>query len=167
MDKNKIDYSLSSQDMKDQLENKCNLVTYKEIKNYKTIDELLGKHKKCVILYLSSSNYGHWTCIYEHNGKIFFFDSYGIIPNGQFKFIPKGINKALEQDHNYLLKLLYDSKKPIEYNEYTLQGKGTSTCGKWVTFRLKYPWLSIEDFKKLFIGKDKDPDYLINKLITF
>jgi hypothetical protein len=108
--------------------------------DFKTINELLGKHKKCVILYLNSVNYGHWTCIYEYNGTIYFFDSYGIKPNGELNWIPNHMNKKLKQDHKHLLKLLYDSKKPIEYNEYPLQkfGQGINTCGKWCVMRYYY-----------------------------
>lgn len=167
--KNNIDYSLSNFDILNALDQKCNLVSYPQIKKFKTIDQLLGKYKKCVILYLSDANYGHWTCIYEHNNVIYFFDSYGNIPNDQLKWIPKGLNKSLEQDHKHLIKLLYDSGKKIEYNEHPLQksGRGINTCGKWVIFRLKYPFLSINDFNNLFTNKNRPHDYLINKLVTF
>lgn len=167
--KNTIDYSLSGQDIVNALDGKCNLVSYPDIKHFKTIDELLGKYKKCVILYLNSANYGHWTCIYEHNGTIYFFDSYGVKPNGQLNWIPNHMNKELKQDHKHLLKLLYDSNKPVEYNEYPLQklGNGINTCGKWVIFRLKHPFLSVENFKKMFKNKNKSPDELVNSLVKF
>lgn len=167
--KNKIDYSLSGQDVIDALDGKCNIVSYPDIKKYRNINDLLGKYKKCVILYLNSANYGHWTCIYEYNGTIYFFDSYGVEPNGQLNWLPKNVNKLLKQDHKHLLKLLYNSGKPIEYNEYPLQkfGKGINTCGKWVVFRLKYPFLSVENFRKLFENKNIEPDKLINSLVKF
>ena len=165
MDKNLISYSMSGADIIKELNGKCNLVKYSDIRHFKTLEELLGKYKKCIILYETKQNYGHWTCIYEHNGTVYFFDSYGVIPNGQLKFIPTELNKALEQDHKHLIKLLLDSNKPVEYNEYRLQElkENVNTCGKWVTFRLKYPFVSVEDFGNLF--KNKGGDFLINQLV--
>jgi hypothetical protein len=168
-EKNSINYSLSGEDIVNLLDYKCNLVAYPDIRRFNSINELLGKYKKCIILYLNNKNYGHWTCIYEYDGTIFFFDSYGIKPNGQLNWIPNHMNKELKQDHKHLLKLLYDSKKPIEYNEYPLQkfGNGINTCGKWVVFRLKYPFLSVNEFKNLFYNKNIPPDNLVNGLVKF
>ena len=84
-----LEKSLSGQDIGNLLNNECNIVPYNEIKNYNNIFDLMGPYRKCAILYLTSANYGHWTCIYEHNNIIYFFDSYGCIPDGQFNFIPK------------------------------------------------------------------------------
>lgn len=162
-----MDYSLSNYDIQNLLNNKCNLVSYSDIKNYKTLNQLLGKYKKCVILYKSANNYGHWTCIYEHKGIIYFFDSYGFVPNAQLKFLPNHLNKELEQDHKHLIKLILDTQKPVEFNEFPLQEfkKGINTCGKWVVFRLKHPSVPIKMFNDLFKNKSYTPDELINKLV--
>lgn len=163
-----MNYSLSNHDIYNLLDYKCNIIPYEDIINYKNINELLGKYKKCIILYKSSHDFGHWTCIYENKGKIYFFDSYGFKPNAQLKFIPNQLNKSLNQNHDYLLKMLYDTKKPIEFNEYPLQKLDTkiNTCGRWVVFRLKHPGISVDDFNKLFINKKKLPDELITKLVS-
>lgn len=167
--KNKINYSLSGEDIVDLLNGKCNLVAYPDIKKFGSINELLGKYKKCVILYLNSENYGHWTCIYEYKNTIYFFDSYGIKPNGELNWLPNNLNIKLRQNHKKLLWLLYESKKNIEYNEYQLQkfGDGINTCGKWVVFRLKNPHISVEKFKNLFYNKSKSSDEIINNLVKF
>jgi hypothetical protein len=153
-----ISKSLSGQDILDNV--KCNLTQYKDVNKYKTIDELLGKYKKCVILYHTSKNYGHWTCLYEYNGTIFFFDSYGFTPDDELKFLHKDLKKELNSNHRYLTKLLYTSNKPVEYNEYQLQERkiGVNCCGRWCIERLKYPEISVDDFYKIF----KDASKYIN-----
>ena len=86
---NEIYKSLSGGDILNALDQKCNLVLYSQIHNFNSIEELLGKYKKCVILYHTSENYGHWTALYENKGTIYFFDSYGIIPDNELKFLHK------------------------------------------------------------------------------
>lgn len=166
--KSLLEYSLSGEDIGNLLNKQCNIVPYNEIKNFNNIFDLMGPYRKCAILYLTSANYGHWTCIYEHNNTIYFFDSYGCIPDGQFKFIPNKLNKELGQDFSYLVNLMYNSKLPVEYNEYKLQKfkKGINTCGRWCAVRMQYPEVSINDFNKIFKNKSLSPDELVC-LLTF
>tara|TARA_R110002153_G_scaffold155426_1_gene307450 strand:+ start:177 stop:692 length:516 start_codon:yes stop_codon:yes gene_type:complete len=164
MEKDSLNYSLSGEDILRALDGKCNLIQYKNIQRYKTIDELLGKYNKCVILYNTTENYGHFTCVYKYNGTIYFFDSYGIIPDDELKW-QKCYGKDCLAPTRYLTKLFYNSKHPIEYNEYPLQEKasGITTCGRWVINRLKYPEISVDDYYKIF--KDASRYMNIDKLI--
>tara|TARA_Y100000310_G_scaffold342068_1_gene443596 strand:- start:3643 stop:4131 length:489 start_codon:yes stop_codon:yes gene_type:complete len=143
----------------------CNILKYSDIKNYNDIDDLLH-NDKCIILYETKHNSGHWTCIYKHNKTIYFFDPYGNNFTEQTKFIPKYINTKLKQEHNKLIKLLYNSPYKVEYNEHQLQKyqKGVNTCGRWCIIRLQYPELSIKEFNKLFKNKKLSPDDIILKL---
>jgi hypothetical protein len=145
-----ISKSLSGTDILDQV--KCNLIQYKDVNKYKSIEDLLGKYKKCVILYHTKRDYGHWTCLYEYNGTIFFFDSYGFIPDDELKFLHKDLKAELNSNHRYLTQLLYNSNKPVEYNQYQLQErkKDVNTCGRYVCLRLKYPAISVDDFYDTF-----------------
>lgn len=164
-----ISKSLSGEEILNYLDYKCNLIQYKDIVNYNTIEELLGKYKKCVILYHTRKNYGHWTCIYEVKNRIYFFDSYGFIPDDELKFLPYDLKEELNSDYRYLTKLLYESNKRVEYNEHQFQRRadGVNTCGRWVINRLKYPEISIEKYNKLFKEASKyiDLDELICDLI--
>tara|TARA_R110002126_G_scaffold37309_3_gene112787 strand:+ start:272 stop:775 length:504 start_codon:yes stop_codon:yes gene_type:complete len=160
-----MDKSLSNDEILRYMNNKCNLIQYKDIHKYKSIDELLGKYKKCVILYHTSENYGHWVCMYEYKNIIYFFDSYGFIPDDELNYLHKDLKEELNSDHRYLTELLYNSKKPVEYNEYQLQSqkKGVNTCGRWCLMRLKYPSISVDDFYNIF---NKSSRYIENdKLI--
>jgi len=146
------------------------IYNYTELYNFSNIDDLLGKFRKVVILYLNSMNYGHWTCLYEFNNTIYFFDSYGAIPDTQQKYIKKEINEYYKQDFKHLLDLLYSSKKNIEYNQYKLQQfkKGINTCGRWCVVRLQYPEVSVDNFAEYFLNQNvMNPDELIVKLTNF
>ena len=94
MDK-EISKSLSGTEVLDLMDNKCNLVQYSDLHNIKSIDELLGEYKKCVLLYQTSANYGHYCCVWEYNDTIFFFDSYGGVVDSQLNFVPKDLKDEL------------------------------------------------------------------------
>ena len=162
---NEIFKSLSGQDILNALEQKCNLVLYSQIHNFNSIEELLGKYKKCVILYHTSENYGHWTALYENKGTIYFFDSYGIIPDNELKFLHKDLKKELNSNHRYLTELLYNSNKPVQFNEYQLQSKkpNIATCGRWCINRLQNTDISVDNYYKIFKEASKKID--IDKLI--
>jgi len=167
---NEISRPLSGMDIMKQLKFKPNIIKYSDIHTYKNLDDLLGDDKACVILYLTRSDFGHWCCIYENDiGHIIFFDSYGYLPDDQLNFVEsKVLRKRFKQDHRTLTKFLYNSKKPVEYNEYKLQEskEGVATCGRWVITRLKYKNISVDKFAELFLSV-KDiikPDIIITIL---
>ena len=160
-----MEKSLSGMEILDLMDNKVNLITYKQVINYSNIEDLLGKYKKCVLLYHTSQNYGHYTCLYEFNNTIFFFDSYGIIPDNELNFLHKDLRNDLNSNHKYLTELLYNSNKRIEYNEYQLQEKksGINTCGRWVVNRLRFPQITVDNYYNIFMDASK---YInIDKLI--
>ena len=152
-----ISKSLSGIEILNLMDNKCNLVQYSDLHNIKSIDELLGPHKKCVLLYHTSTNYGHWCCVWEYNNTIFFFDSYGGMVDSQLKFLPRDLKQELNSNHNYLIKLMYDSGKEVEYNQHDLQSRklGVNTCGRWCVNRLRFPEISIDDYYQLFKDSSK------------
>jgi hypothetical protein len=160
-----MEKSLSGMEILDLMDNKVNLITYKQVINYSNIEDLLGKYKKCVLLYHTSKNYGHYTCLYEFNNTIFFFDSYGIIPDNELNFLHKDLREDLNSNHRYLTELLYNSNKRIEYNEYQLQEKksGVNTCGRWCVNRLRFPQITVDNYYNIF--KDASKYINIDKLI--
>lgn len=164
------DKALSAGDIYKLMNNKVNIVSYKDIHKFNNINELLEPYGKCILLYHTKKNYGHWVCLYENDHKtdIFFFDSYGFKPDTQLKYIHNSLKKELNHDYNYLIKLLYDSNKNIFFNEYKLQkvGKNIKTCGLWVVLRLKYKDISIKNFNKIMNSTKYTPDELILKLFN-
>ena len=59
-----INKSLSAREVLNLLDNKVNFVQYSDVHKISTIDELLGPHRKCVLLYQTSHNYGHYVAIW-------------------------------------------------------------------------------------------------------
>lgn len=153
--KSGLSTSLSGEDILKLVDNKAKIITYPDLKKFKNIDELFMLNNCIVILYLTSAQYGHWTCLINHNDRIEFFDSYSEKPDKEFDYIDKSTRK----NHNYrgkpyLSTLLLKSKKPVEYNHQQLQqdGDNIATCGRWVSLRIILKNYSIEEFIKMFMS---------------
>jgi hypothetical protein len=149
-------YSFSDKDMLRLVDYEANLITYPEIANYETLDNLLGKHRACIILYLQKKNYGHWCCIFERTdqkGLINFYDPYGYFPDHELSFNNETINKKLGQQIPYLSLLMLNEKNKYKYtyNKYKLQShtKGNNICGRVVGLRLNFKDFTDDEFYKL------------------
>lgn len=149
-------YSFSDTDMMKLVDNEANLVTYPDIAKYKSLDELLGKHRACIILYLQKKDYGHWCCIFEREdipGLINFYDPYGYFPDDELKFNKEKRNKELGQTMPYLsiLMLKASNKYQYTYSPYKLQaqGKDNNICGRVVGLRLNFRSMSDKEFYEL------------------
>lgn len=157
--------ALSDKDLR-KLVPEANILTYKELKNYKSINDAMGPNGKLFLLVETKPNYGHWTAIYRRNkDTIAHFDSYGLEPDDELMFVPMQLEKQLGESFPYLSKLLYESPyKFIEYNPYKLQEskKDINTCGRWVALRLMNQELGDGEFydeiKKLRKGKYSSDD---------
>lgn len=162
-----INKSLSSTEILKLMNNKCNLVQYSDLHSIPTIDVLLGPHNKCVLLYQTSHNYGHWCCVWEHNDTIFFYDSYGSKPDTQLNFVPPDLKDELNSNHNYLIKLMYESGKKVEFNQYQFQKRepDVATCGRWCVNRLRFPEISIDEYHDIF--KDASKRMPMDELICY
>lgn len=145
--------------IKEKLDNKCNVIPYSKIKNYKTIEQMLGPYKRCVILFENQPNYGHWACaFFDRLGRLNFFNSYGNysedgkknsgFPDAYLPFIDKRYRKAFSEDLPYLSNLFLKSKYELEYNDkqYQKMNKDIKTCGYWCVMRLKFEDMTDEEF---------------------
>lgn len=186
--KEDLRYSLMSDDiikcLPDDLKN-IKIHKYNEIDNFENINELLNPCECCIILYVSQNEgnvfCGHWTCLLktvddDNNKSINFFDSYGIIPDDEKKYIDKQYLDLSNQKENTLTKLLYNEcmdDSVIEYNEKPFQKMSPeiNVCGRHCVFRLWFRDLSMNNFQK-FMEKLKkefklDYDDLVTKLTNF
>lgn len=146
------DIPLSDADIKRLMGNQANVVTYSQLRNYKTIDQLLGPSKVCFLLYEWRKNYGHWTVITRHNNDIEFFNPYGGQPDDELDNVNPELRKELGEDHPYLCDLLRKCPYEITYNEFQFQklDQGIKTCGKWCVIRAYLKDMDLYDFQKLF-----------------
>lgn len=164
MDKRiKMDYSLSDADIRQYL-GPVSIIKYDQVRRFKNISKMLSgsplSFRVCVILYQTSTNYGHWVCLFENQYGLNYFDSYG-----------RQIDEPLEspevqmmpgQDYMHLTKLLSESNKPVHYNDYMFQKAedGINTCGRHVINRIIHKNKSCDEYKSYMDKMSKDfPSY--------
>lgn len=163
--------ALSDQDVLRIVEGKARVLIYRDLAKFSTLDEALGEHGAIFLLYESRPDFGHWTLVMRRTPEeVEFFDSYGIFPDEELNWVGAEENKQLGQSYPYLSKLLHDSPYPkLEYNDHKFQkmSDDVSSCGRWAALRLILRDLTINEFKRLFKGKNGDDLVtLITELIS-
>ena len=132
--------SMTGQDILSYLPN-CKIIEYNDLADYNEITDLLNKPIDYVIILIETTadNVGHWVALTKYNNTIESFNSYGEAPDFQKNnFISKAKNIEFGQTENYLSNLLVNSNFNIVYNKLQLQkySNGSTTCGRWVVFRI-------------------------------
>lgn len=130
------------------------IIKYSELRNYKSLDELLPNQFDFKIILLETNrNQGHWVCIIRMYSTIELFNSYGIPIDSEWKFIPDSVERLLKQNIRYLSNLIKKNNKfKIVSNKYKFQSKdpsvATATCGRWVILRIELAKMGykLEDF---------------------
>lgn len=152
--------ALSDSEVLRLVDHKAKVIIYNELKKYNTLDELLHPHGAVFLLYETRPDFGHWVAVIKRNNDtIEFFDPYGIFPDEELQWTNTHTRKMLGQDVPYLTSLLYHSPYPnLEYNEHKFQKlkDDVNTCGRWSALRIATKEMSLEQFKKLFHGKNSD-----------
>lgn len=150
-----IERPLSDEEVLELCDNKANLMTYKDLHKYKNIDDVLGKHKACVILVETKPNFGHWCCLFKYPNKntLEWYDSYGYKPDDELDFVEEDYKRNNNMNYPHLTKLLYGGSKKynIEYNDKNNQSEKSniSTCGRYCGMRLKLRDLDNKKFNKM------------------
>jgi|SRR5580698_7220132 hypothetical protein len=152
---------LSEKEILQLVEGKARVVTHPEIKSYKIIERLLGKHEACIILYVThiledGSVYGHWCCVFRApwaQKTISFFDPYGNPPDNAISHMG---NEAIEEygQEKDLSNLLNDWIRRgghVVYNIAPLQQReaGNAICGRLTGLRLQFKQLDGNQFAEL------------------
>ncbi len=148
---------LSDADLLSKMQDKANLVTYPEIADYKTLDELLGPHGVCFILYMWKPNFGHWCCIIKRGNNVEFFDPYGYFVDFWLEKVPEPYRTESGQLKPELSYLMKESPYKLSYNEYDFQDEtdeGAASCGRWTILRGLLKDLTLEQFRHLFLDLD-------------
>ncbi len=164
-------YLLSDTDLKNIFNGKLKIIKYSNIKHYNDLSELLEPYGRTVILIETTPNRGHWTCLFEGSGKqknnIFYFDSYGVKPDGQLDRINYNTRVMLGQESKDLIPLFHNYL--IRYNIHQLQSKGKdiATCGRWCAARMILNNLNSDEFASLFMNKEIKPDDIITNATNF
>jgi hypothetical protein len=123
------------------------VVIYSDLGKYRSLSQLLGKEKYVVILYQTSSySTGHFVAITQgDNGKVTYFDSYGIPnPDTELQFTP--YDKPLPK---YLTKLLEGVDYESNTVDYQSKKSGISTCGRYASIACLWRNLSLLQIREL------------------
>lgn len=155
--------ALSDSDVMKLVEHKARVLTYGMLREYSTLDEVLGKHNAIFLLYETKPDYGHWTAVFrrtDENGQltntIEFFDPYGIFPDNELEWVPDNFKEISGQNYPMLSALLYESPYNLTYNDHKFQkhGEGINTCGRWSALRIVFKDIPLEMFADKFLHKN-------------
>jgi hypothetical protein len=153
-----MDYALSDADISKALKGRTKILSYRDLKNYNSVNSLLEPFGNVVILYVNRENgCGHWCCLFRTPRGVEFFDSYGGKhdgkPDAEIGYIDKPLRKLNYSGRPYLSSLLakYAKNNIVEYNDHELQGKGSSiaTCGRHCICRIKTASMDIDTYARL------------------
>jgi hypothetical protein len=173
METNAVSYSLTNQDLQ-RIDPELKIITYKDLYKYKSIKELLAPYGKVAILFEIEPQYGHWTLLFKRPNEyvVEFFDSYGLVPDEELKFVPPKYQSMLRSNHTYLSKLILNSPYQLEYNPYPFQSSepNVTTCGRWILLRSQYPSNTIDEFHSALLAVadhlGENLDQLVTKLLV-
>ncbi len=171
MERRTIAYPLSIEEMNTLMGGRAMIITYPELDEYESIDEVLGPNGMAILLYLVDDNVGHYACIFRRSkNRLEFFDSYGIYLDDELEFVSDIENDRLGQEMPFLKRLIKRSKyNEIVWNDVALQERvaGVNTCGRHCAFRMFKKSLTHDNFIKIFrqaMEKGVDPDQLVTTL---
>jgi hypothetical protein len=140
------------------------IIKYSELKNYKSLQELLpNQFDYKIVLLETDRNVGHWVCVIRMGDVIECFNSYGIAVDREFKFIPDSVERWLGQSTRYLSDLIKKSHGfTVISNKYKFQSKDPSvaTCARWVIARIECARMGydLEEFVKMIDNQVKKDD---------
>jgi len=162
--------SLSGKDINTITENKCNIIAYENLHEYTNIDQVLGTHGACVILYQLKADYGHWVSIFKvDNNTLEYFDSYGLPVDGELKFSQEHlrIHKGVITPH--LTALIHKSNHgyKVIFNNIALQKlrRDENTCGRFAALRIRLRNIPLNRFVDLCTkNKCYNPSFWVSAL---
>ena len=87
---------------------KTKLIVYEDLKNYKTLSDLLKPYGSVVILYewqrQGNNSIGHYISVNKVKDSIEHFDSLMFLPDQELKMVPKNIRKSTSKvDIHFLI----------------------------------------------------------------
>jgi hypothetical protein len=152
------------------------VIDYNHIINSSNIEEVFGNHDKVVVFYPNSKNangdeYGHYCVLIKHPSTIYFFDSYGNLPDTKQKeFAGSQRNQLYRENSNSLINHVLNSNYKLDYNAEPLQNENPkiATCGRWSLLRCAFADMTNDDFAKYILKECRkhkiSPDYLTVKV---
>jgi hypothetical protein len=170
-------FAYSDKDIKRFLDDDVTILKYPELSNKQTLDDILGGKSCACILYMTKENFGHWTALIKNPGgqdnTYEIFDSLGIAPDEELKFIDDSFRQDSNQTRQHLSHIVASDYKNgrvpignVSFGKYKLQKsiKDINTCGRWCAVRCILKRFSTAEFPLLFIDQKLDPDEAVTWL---
>ena len=83
---NQESIDLSGNDIKTITNDGARVLSYHELVNYNSLDEVLGDNEAMILLYETRENFGHWVTVFKvDDDTVEFFDPYGLQMDQTFK----------------------------------------------------------------------------------
>lgn len=162
--KKKIKIGLTSDEIYNKLNKEVRIMSYKQLNQFDNISEILEPFGRVIILYELIDSLGHWVCLIRRGkNSVEFFDSYGGLPDSQFKYIHKDFKTNDYGTYPLLTAMLYESGYKIYYNDVKLQSPDpkVATCGRWCCLRCLFSDLNEYEFSRMWLKKKDPPDFLV------
>ena len=111
------------------------ILLYKNLGNYKDIDELLPNNGDFKMILLEwEKNKGHWVIIYKLNNKYYYFNSYGNKYDNDLNVLSMCVKKILGEDTKQITRLL--NGKSCDWSKKRFQKGDAQTCGRHCVMRI-------------------------------
>ena len=148
-----IKLPLSDEQVSILLNGDVTIIRYRDLYNYKTVNQLFNESNNVIILYETSSRVGHWIAIINNDNYVEFFDSYGYKPDHEKEMIQSDFLKSSGQINNYVIHLLRGTNKKVIYNEKQLQqsNNNVSTCGRHCIVRIIMKDMPLKTYQKILL----------------
>ena len=105
------------------------ILLYKDLHKFNSIEELFKDDNLRIILIETKPSYGHWVSLIKDGDTYIYFNSYGFAPDHELQFLQPFYRHLLGEDVAEIKRLAKGCK--LIYNNVKLQGKDSSTCGRW------------------------------------
>lgn len=127
-----------------------------------------------IVLYELEPMSGHWILVHDTVDEqgmpcTEFFDSYGILPETEQKYISESHPELYDSRANLLRLLWKETNGRVIFNNHRLQGDTSNTCGRHCIFRLLQGHKSIDKYVDSMIKKcimlRMSPDIFVSLII--
>jgi len=166
------EYALSNFDIQELLEPNTKIFRYPELNDARHIDEMLDRHGRAIMLFLTDSeNKGHWIALIRRGSNIEIFDPYGNHPHKFGKELGGSMNDMKEwgQDPTLLTDLIKKSGYGVVWNNKQVQplSKDTNTCGRHSVLRLLFHKYPLKEYQGILKKIQKETGVSPDDLATF
>ena len=164
---------LSGSDISRITDNMARIISYDELSNYDSIEDVLGEQGAVVILYETRKNFGHWVCLFWiGENTLEFFDPYGLKMDEELKIEPqfnmRENNGVLSPHLTVLIDLCSDCKVVSNTTQLQKYLEHVNTCGRWVSMRIRFRDVGLKRFIELMTkNKCYDGDFWVSALTLF